>query len=304
MGDKRALEQAKATNSGEDKSENKLAEFGRGLFSKGKSLLEDAQKQVEKIDLKDLSRKAEDLVNKQDLGKLASEAGKAARNIKPEEAAAIAGVAAGAGFPQLAILNRGSGELGDLIARKQAKALLDDPKLLADKLSTSFDELDREKSGYLDDAKLRKFDGIGGIGSENRAISQILRSGFSTFNSLDGNQSRDGISRKDIEIFSRMQNQELLSDYAAKTAFNHGLSWGLAGAGAGAAGAYLKTYGADFSMATLKTIAPGRLALAATAGALAAGGVSYLVSRFRQNSFYEEKGRELDSMIKSMKNSF
>jgi hypothetical protein len=236
-----------------------------------------------------------------DAGAVAQQAGRLAGGM---ENGGIAGAAIGMAFPQLSLIDKGSSALGDVIARKQAKSMLDDPKTLADKMLTNFDEFDREKTGYLDDGKLRRFDGISGIAGENRAVAQILRSGFTTLNSLDGDASKKGISRQDIEAFSMMQNRELLNDYVNKTAFKHGLAWGAVGAGAGAAAGYFSHAGLEFSMAAAKSVPLGRLAAAAAIGAVVVGGAADLISKHSQHSFYEDKGKEVDRMLQAMKNSF
>ncbi|MBX9686416.1 MAG: hypothetical protein K2X27_06910 [Candidatus Obscuribacterales bacterium] len=306
MGEQDAHERVSGKDSLERVSEQseKLADFGKSLWGKGKSLAEGVQKEVEKIDVKGLADKAGEQIRRADLEDLAKKAGKAVQNVDAEKLSGAAGIAAGLGFPQLSLLNKGSSEVGDLIARKQAKSLLDNPKTLADKLLCSFDELDREKSGFLDDAKLRRNDGITGIGSENRALAQIMRSGFSTFNSLDGDLSAKGISRADIQAFGLMQNKDLLRDHVSNQAFNHGLFWGGTAAVGFAAGSYLKQVGADFSLQALKSLAPGKIAAVATIGAIGVGVAADLISKHQANKFYENKSRETDAMLKAMKNSF
>jgi hypothetical protein len=289
----------------DNETENKIADFGRSLFGKGKSLIDGVQKQAQQIDIKGMAEKAGETVGHVDTKTLAQNAGKfAGAALESGQLNGIAGSAVNMAFPQLAIIDKGSNAIGDMIARKQAKSLLDSPQILADKLSTSFDEFDREKTGFLDDAKLRRSDGITGIGSDNRAVAQILRSGFTTFNSLDGDASKKGISRKDVEIFSMMQNKDLLSDYVNKTAFEHSLAWGTAGAFGGAAAAYLPKAGLQFSMDAARSVGFGKIAGAAALGAVVVGTAADLISKHSQNKFYEQKSSELEHMFKAMKNSF
>jgi hypothetical protein len=284
-------------------SENKLASFGHSLFQHGKDLVNGVQKQVEHVDVKGLAAQAQEKLSHADLGNMANQAGRILGDNKGG-LAGIAGAAVGLGFPQLALIDKGSSALGDVLAHKQARALLDDPKKLSDKLLTSFDEFDRDKTGYLTDAKLRQFDGITGIGNDNRAVAQILRSGFTTFNSLDGDASKKGISRKDVEVLGLMQDKDLLNQNIKKTAFDHCLPYAAAGAGAGAAAAYIAQSGMDFSVAALKSTPVGKLAAAAAIGALAAGGIADVLSRHNQHNFYDERSKDVDRMLKAMKNSF
>ena len=283
---------------------DKLAQFGRDLFHKGKTLVEGAEKQAQNIDFKGIANQAQEKLKNIDVNQVANGAGKVLQNVDGNTAIGVAGTALGFGFPQIGLLSRGSQEAGDFIAKKRANSLLDNQETLADKMLTSFDELDREKSGFLDDGKLRRYDGLTGIGSDNRALSLIMRAGYTTFNSLDGDASKKGISREDMQIFSTLQNKELLSDYVAKTAWNHGLAWGTAGAAAGAFGGYVTKAGMDFSATALKSAPIGRVALAATIGAIAVGGAANLISRHTQHNFFEEKKIELDRMVKAMKASF
>lgn len=283
---------------------DKLADFGRDLFRRGKSAVDGAQKEVQGIDFKKLADQTQEKLKNVDVEGLAGKAGKVLQGANSGDVTSIAGAAAGIAFPQLAILNKGSQEAGDFIARKRASSMLNDPKSLSDKLLTSFDELDRKKTGFLTDEQLRTHDGLTGIGSDNRALSLIMRSGFTTLNSLDGNASKKGISREDMQIFSMMQDKDLLSDYARKNANSQGLGWGLAGAGLGTGAAYFSHAGMDVSMAALKSAPLGRLALGAVIGAVAIGGAAKLISQHRQNSFFEEKGLEVERMLKAMKNTF
>lgn len=289
---------------GEQDGENKLANFGRDLLNRGKSLVEGAEKQAQNIDFKGIANSAQEKLKNVDVNSVAKQAGNALKNVDTETAVGIAGTAMGIGFPQLGLLSRGSQEAGDFIAKKRANSMLGDPKTLADRMITSFDELDREKTGFLDDGKLRRYDGLTGIGSDNRALSLIMRAGYTTFNSLDGDASKKGISRQDIQLFSTIQDKELLADYVNKTAFNHGLAWGAAGAAAGGFAGYVSKAGMDFSVGALKSAPLGRVAIAATLGALAVGTAADLISKRSQNNFFEEKKLELDRMVKAMKSSF
>jgi hypothetical protein len=287
MGEQESLHSGEKLQLVDDKNVgDKLASFGRSLFNSGKDLVDKAGKEIQKVDL----------------NKVAETAGKVVKD--NPNLVNVASGALGFGFPQLNLISKGSSELGDVIARKQAKSLLDDPRKLSDKALTSFDEFDREKTGYLDDAKLRRFDGITGIASDNRAVAQILRSGYTTFNGLDGDASKKGISRKDIEILGLLQNRELLDEQVKKTAFDRGLAFGAVGAGAGAAAAYFSHAGLDISLAAAKSVPLGRIAAAAAIGAVAVGGIADLVSKHSQRKHYEEKGKEVNRMLESMKNSF
>lgn len=305
MGEQDALRGARVdVNQQANEGENKLAEFGRSLFSKGKALVDGVQKEAQNIDVNGLAAQAQKKLNNIDTGALAQQAGKIAGGVNGGDMTGIAGAAVGIAFPQLGIFSKASGEVGDVIARRQAKSLLGDPQKLADKMITSFDEFDREKTGFLDDGKLRRFDGITGITSDNRAVAQILRSGFTTINSLDGDASKKGISRQDIEVFSMMQNKDLLADHVNKRAFENGLMWGTVGAGAGGAAAYFSKAGLQFSMDAARSAGLGRIAIGAAAGAVALGGIAHLISKHSQNSFYEQKSKDVDRMMQAMKNSF
>lgn len=305
MGESAALKSG--SESGRDSSDS-LADFGKNLFKKGKELAAGIEKKVAGIDLKEVTAQGQEHLKGMDLGSIGKaagkEAGKLLKNVNQKDLQNIAGAAVGLGFPQLSLLEKGSAELGDLVARKQAKKLLDDPGRMADSFQAGFDEFDREKSGFLSDEKLRRLDGLGAFGSDSRASALILRSGFTSFNSLDGIQDKEGISRKDLQIFSMMQNKELLGSYARRVGSESGICWGTAGAAAGFAGTYLKHAGADFSLAALKSVPPGKLALVTVGTALVVGGAAKLISQYRQESHLETKQAELEQLFKSMKASF
>lgn len=304
MGEQGAFKGAKPGLSDESQTGGKIAEFGRNLFKQGKSLAEGLENRVQEMDVKGIGQRAQERLKSIDTSKMAAQAKNALNGVDTEQLAGAAGIAGKLAFPQLAILDRGSSEIGDLLARKQARVMLEDQQKLSDKLISSFDELDKDKSGYLDDAKLRSNDGLTGIASDKRALSLILRSGYTSFNSLDGDSSKKGISRLDIQTFALMQDKDLLADYVSKNSNRQALGWGVAGAGAGAAFTHIKHAGMNFSLEALRSTPAGRLALAATLGAVLLGGAAKLVSRHRQDGFYEEKETEIKKLMSSMKNSF
>ncbi|MBX9568092.1 MAG: hypothetical protein K2X77_04315 [Candidatus Obscuribacterales bacterium] len=320
----RGMRAEKASRNDESDAGNKLADFGRSLFNKGEKLANDIGKKVQNIDTKELAEgaknignKAKDAVSGVDVDSLSKQAQKFGKDFDVNNAAKtaqqvlkgtdlntvgkIAAGAAGFGFPQLGLLSAGANEVGDYVARKQAKALVDDPKALADKLTISFDELDRKKTGFLDDAALRSNSDLKGLGSDLRPVSAILRSGFTSFNSLDGDASKQGISRKDIETFGLLQDKDLLSKQIDKQAMSDALKWSVGGAGIGLAGSYLTNAGLKFSIDALKSLPIARTALFVVGGAAIGGIAGNLISKNQQENFYEVKKDEMDRLLKAMK---
>lgn len=284
-----------------DSGSNKLADFGRGLFSKGEKFATDLTKKVQNIDSKDIADGAKKFAKDIDLNSAAKTAQQVLKGTDLNTVGKIAAGAAGFGFPQVALLGGAANEVGDFVARKQAKALLDDPKALADKLTVSFDELDRKKTGFLDDAALRTNGDLKGLGSDLRSVSTILRSGFTAFNGLDGDLSKQGISRKDIEVFGLLQDKDLLDKQIDKQSTSDAVKWALGASGLGFAGSYLSNAGLKFSVDALKALPLARTAMFVLGGAAVGGIAGKLISERQQESFYENKKDEMDRLLKAMK---
>ncbi len=267
---------------------------GSGFLDDVKGLWGKARDKVQESGVID---KAKDAVKNVDVKGLAEQVGKHVQN---GDLNSIAGVAGTMMFPQAAILKFGAGEAGELLGKKQAKALLEHPDQLADKMKANFDPLDDNKNGFIADNELKNAGSGLNFLSDNRSLIPILRSGYTTFAGLDGKDADKGISRADVEVFQRLYKGDALKAAIDEDVSSSRLKWGIGGGLAGGAGAFLSTLAVKASTASCA----GRIALGAVVGLVALGGLGGHLRRSSDESYYAKKRAEMDSLLESMKSSF
>lgn len=267
---------------------------GSGFLDDVKGLWGKAKDKVQESGVID---KAKEAVKNVDVKGIAGEVGKHVQN---GDLNGVAGVAGTMMFPQAAILKFGAGEAGEFLGKKQARALLDHPDQIGDRLKSGFDPLDDNKNGFVADSELKSAGSGLNLLSDNRALLPILRSGYTTFAGLDGKDVDKGISRNDVDILRRLYKPEELKAAIDEDVSSSRLKWGIGGGLAGGAAGFLSTMALKAS--TASTV--GRVAVGAVIGLVALGGLG---GHFRRNSdenFYAGKRKEVDSMLESMKSTF
>lgn len=117
----------------------------------------------------------------------------------------LARIAGGAMFPQAAAANIGADLIGGFVGRRQGRQMLEDPKELGNRLVANFDSMDANKNGFIEGDELRDSSALRTLLSgnmDNLGAVAVLDKGYSKFAALDGADEKQGISKRDVELFA------------------------------------------------------------------------------------------------------
>lgn len=298
---------------------NKAREQVQGLGTQVQGQVDDRQRRVQGQDgtqqrgqgggWTDFLNKAKDGLNQATEGirrNIPGGLGDVVKDNLPGQGDDLIGTGARMLFPQFGAIEFGGNIVGNIVAKRQAKELLNDPKLLAQKMEAMFPDLDKNQSHGVDKDELR----AGGKGlallNENRAVVPIMASGWDTLKGLDGSKNSDIISRQSVQAFSLLQDKQALEKLIDGEVWDTRKAWGIGGGVAGGGLGLASSLGmsSGFGSLALKVggrTAVGRVVGGALATAVVVGGIAGLVKRNSEENAWEEKGKEVDTMLQTLR---
>jgi hypothetical protein len=197
--------------------------------------------------------------------------------------------------PQLGALFGGANLIGGQVEKRQINALVSNPKELAAEMQSAFDTLDKNKNSHVETSELYSNGTFTRVFDSNNAVTRVMAASYGTLAGLDGGDPKNGITRRDLEIFAHMQDPQALRDDISHQGHMSGLKWGIGAAVVTSAAAAFLPFTRGFATTAI------RAGLGAVIGGLVGGEIANSHTQSSLESFYASKKTESDRLLAGLK---